>query len=120
MPGLIDSCSGGGLRFGYNHNLYSTSSGDSFDGLIDDIGVWNRALDQNEINQLYSCSAVCNNVGNLGVNICEPQRSLHVKDVIRLEPRAFSPANPAKGDLYFDGTLNKLRCYDGTIWRDCW
>lgn len=119
VSGLMDSCVGGGLRFGFNHTNYGLN-GDPFDGLIDDIGIWNRALDQNEINQLYSCSAVCNNVGNLGINVCVPQRSLHVKDVIRLEPRAFSPANPAKGDLYFDGTLNKLRCYDGTTWRDCW
>jgi len=28
--------------------------------------------------------------------------------------------NPAKGDIYFDGVLNKLRVYDGTVWQNCW
>lgn len=120
IPGLIDICTGGGLRFGYNHTLYSNSTGDSFDGIIDDIGIWNRALTETEIGQLFGASLDCNNVGNLGVNICVPQRSLHVKDVMRLEPRSFSPPNPGKGDIYFDGTTNKLRVYDGTTWRDCW
>ncbi|MEO7768457.1 MAG: LamG domain-containing protein, partial [Ferruginibacter sp.] len=120
IPGLIDSCLGGGLRFGYNHNRYAASTGDGFDGIIDDIGIWNRALTQNEINQVYASSTDCNNSGNLGINVCVPLRSLHVKDVLRLEPRSFSPPNPSKGDIYFDGTTNKLRVYDGTIWRDCW
>ncbi|MES2778050.1 MAG: LamG domain-containing protein [Bacteroidota bacterium] len=120
LSGLIDICQGGGLRFGYNHNLYSNSTGDCFDGVIDDIGIWNRALTQTEVGRLFSANMDCSDVGNLGVNVCVPQRSLHVKDVIRLEPRSFSPPNPSKGDIYFDGVTNKLRVYDGTTWRDCW
>jgi hypothetical protein len=57
---------------------------------------------------------------NVGINVSDPQRNLHVKDVIRLEPRTNPPQNPQKGDIYFDGVLNKLRVYDGTNWRDCW
>ncbi|MEO6547573.1 MAG: LamG domain-containing protein [Ferruginibacter sp.] len=119
IAGLIDNCIGGELRFGFNH-VANLNNGNSFNGVIDDIAIWNRALAVNEINQMYASDTTQCGIGNTGVNICNPQRSLHVKDVLRLEPRSFSPPNPSKGDMYFDGTINKLRVYDGTIWRDCW
>jgi hypothetical protein len=53
---------------------------------------------------------------NVGINVENPQRSLHVKDVLRLEPRSTPPTNPTKGDMYFDDTINKLRVYNGTKW----
>jgi len=53
---------------------------------------------------------------NAGINVNNPQRSLHVKDVIRLEPRNTAPNNPTKGDIYFDGTINKMRYYNGMQW----
>jgi len=53
---------------------------------------------------------------NVGINVENPQRSLHVKDVLRLEPRSTPPTNPTKGDMYFDDTINKLRVYNGTRW----
>ncbi len=57
--------------------------------------------------------------GNIGIDI-QPQRKLHINDVMRLEPRSTSPSNPSKGDIYFDNSLNKLRVYDGTTWQNCW
>lgn len=57
--------------------------------------------------------------GNIGINII-PKRSLHIDDVLRLEPRNSAPSSPSKGDIYFDNVLNKLRVYDGTIWQSCW
>lgn len=60
------------------------------------------------------------NDGKIGVNTTTPQRSLHVNDVMRLQPRATPPTAPQKGDMYFDGTLNKLRVFDGTVWQNCW
>jgi hypothetical protein len=50
--GLIDSCSNSNLRFGYNHNL--NNNGNPFNGKIDDIAIWNRALTPQEITQLYN------------------------------------------------------------------
>lgn len=64
--------------------------------------------------------SIYSNGGNFGVNINNPARSLHIKDVMRLEPIPTAPASPAKGDIYFDSTLNKLRVYDGTTWQNCW
>lgn len=56
--------------------------------------------------------------GKLGVGTDIPARTLHVDAVMRLEPTT-TPSSPAAGDLYFDSSTNKLRCYDGTAWNDC-
>jgi hypothetical protein len=55
--------------------------------------------------------------GNVGIGTTTPARKLHVSDAMRLEPTT-APASPAAGDLYFDSSTNKLRCYDGTAWND--
>jgi hypothetical protein len=56
--------------------------------------------------------------GNLGIGTNMPQRTLHVNDVMRLEPRSTAPLQPSAGDLYFDNSLLKLRVYDGIAWRN--
>ena len=118
--GDIDQCIGGGLRFGFNHKRYFASTGDPFDGVIDDIGIWNRALTADEVKHLYFASLSNDVLGNVGINTANPQRSLQVTDVLRLTPRSFAPPSPAKGDIYFDSIINKLRVYDGTVWQNCW
>ena len=57
--------------------------------------------------------------GKVGIGTTTPARKLHVSDAMRLEPTTTAPASPSAGDIYFDSTTNKLRCYDGTAWRDC-
>jgi len=39
-------------------------------------------------------------------------------DVIRLKPRATAPSSPVAGDIYYDSTDNKLKCYNGTTFKD--
>ena len=46
--------------------------------------------------------------------------SLHVGDVLKLQPRACEPDSPVEGMLYYDLVLKKLRVYDGAAWQDCW
>jgi hypothetical protein len=55
--------------------------------------------------------------GNVGIGTSNPQRRLHLKDVLRISPST-TPASSAKGDIYFDSTTNKLRCHNGTSWKD--
>ena len=57
---------------------------------------------------------------NVGIGTANPQRKLHIKSVMRLEPINSAPLSPSKGDMYFDGIINKLRVYDGTTWQSCW
>jgi hypothetical protein len=57
---------------------------------------------------------------NVGINTTTPARNLHVNNTMRLEPRNSPPDNPAKGDIYLDGVINKLRVYDGSQWQNCW
>jgi hypothetical protein len=37
-----------------------------------------------------------------------------------MEPQSAAPANPSKGDVYFDDNDNKMKCYDGTQWQNLW
>jgi uncharacterized protein (TIGR02145 family) len=68
-PGLIDNCSGGTLNFG---RYWDTRN--FFNGKIDDIGIWNRALTQQEITNLYNsqnqtpCSTSI--INNVNINGC--------------------------------------------------
>ena len=73
-----------------------------------------QGLDDSNIRMTITTS------GKIGINTASPERSLHVNDVLRLEPRSTPPSNPSKGDMYFDDTNNKLRVYDGTTWQNCW
>jgi hypothetical protein len=58
--------------------------------------------------------------GNVGIGTVTPERKLHVKDILRLEPRDNPPINPAEGDMYMDATDHKLKVFDGVSWRACW
>jgi|GEM_PF-5276247 len=58
--------------------------------------------------------------GNVGVKEANPERPLHVKDVMRLEPRSGAPSSPKEGDIYMDRNDHKLKVYDGTQWQACW
>ncbi|NOQ27139.1 MAG: hypothetical protein GQ564_17400 [Bacteroidales bacterium] len=72
-------------------------------------GVLSTALKSNAL-------AILKN-GNMGVGIDTPQRTVHIKDVMRLEPRLTAPLNPSAGDIYFDGSTNTLKVHNGTEWK---
>ena len=55
--------------------------------------------------------------GHMGFGLWSAARPAHISDAMRLEPGA-APSNPAAGDLYFDSALSKLRCHDGSTWRN--
>lgn len=40
-------------------------------------------------------------------------------EVISLTPLSANPSSPSAGDLYFNSTTSKLKCFDGTTWQDC-
>lgn len=48
--------------------------------------------------------------GEIGIGESNPQRALHIKDVMRLEPRATAPAGPATGDIYIDSDGSQAAC----------
>ncbi len=55
--------------------------------------------------------------GNVGIGTSSPQRSLHINDVLRLEPRAAAPSAAALGDIYVDNDTNEFCFYNGTAWK---
>jgi hypothetical protein len=58
--------------------------------------------------------------GKFGIGTLAPQRTLHVNDVMRLEPRSTPPDNPAEGDIYMDSSDHHLKVFDGELWQSCW
>jgi hypothetical protein len=48
-PGLMDTCMGGTLRFSYNFDVYP----EFFDGVLDDVSMYDRALNECEIRRVY-------------------------------------------------------------------
>lgn len=40
-----------------------------------------------------------------------------IGQILNLAPTT-APASPTAGDVHFDSTTGKLRCYDGTVWHD--
>ena len=71
-------------------------------------------------NFLATSCGISTTPGNMGINIDNPQYNLHIKDLMKLEPRDAAPLNPTKGVIYFDNILNKMRVYDGAAWQNCW
>jgi hypothetical protein len=67
LVGLMDTCFGGKLKFG----AWWQSSPDYLNGKLDDIGIWNRALTQQEITAMYNgvtYSDTCNAVSGSLIN----------------------------------------------------
>jgi hypothetical protein len=58
-------------------------------------------------------------VGDSVNNFSSGDQQLRVRrGAINFQPKAAAPASPAEGDVYYDSVLQKLRCYNGTIWND--
>jgi hypothetical protein len=55
--------------------------------------------------------------GRVGFGTTDPKRNVHVVGGMRFEPSA-EPADPSAGDVYFDPTRKRLRCFNGTEWRN--
>lgn len=56
----------------------------------------------------------------VGIGTTAPTATLEVSSTARLTPLASATACPTEGTIYYDSTLKKLRCYDGTAWQNCW
>jgi len=57
--------------------------------------------------------------GDVGIGTSSPARTLHINDVMRLEPTS-APLDPGEGDIYMDAAAHTLMVYDGTVWQACW
>ena len=69
-----------------------------------------------ELNSVYISALT----GDMGIGTSTPARKLHVKDIMRLEPRMAPPVPAAEGDIYYSSLDHKLKVYNGTMWMDCY
>ena len=52
-----------------------------------------------------------------GLTVLGTTGAVRIDQMLSL-PGQIEPASGTAGDVYFDSTSNKLRCYDGTLWQD--
>jgi hypothetical protein len=111
---LILGASGGAI-FGFASQSISTV----FNTASVPLGIGTNASQPLILGTAATERARIDSSGNLGIGTASPARTLHVNDVMRLEPRATAPSSPSAGDIFFNSSTNKLQCYDGTAWQDC-
>lgn len=58
--------------------------------------------------------------GNVGVKLQFPECDLHVKSVLKLDPRYSVPGSATEGMMYYDANDKMLYVYDGSVWHACW
>jgi len=104
-----------GYNFGIHGNLFGSNDGAAVFGRVGTVSdfVSNGQWAGYFLGKVYIQD-------NLGIGTTLPQRSLHVNDVLRLEPRSTAPSSPSEGDMYMDSSDHTLKVYDGTLWQNCW
>jgi len=69
----------------------------------------------------YIGSGLIENCARIEVNVNDTVdlkgRKYTVHEIFNIKPQN-APLNPIEGDLYYDQTMNKLRCYDGSVWNN--
>lgn len=55
--------------------------------------------------------------GNVGFGVDNPQRTVHIKDVMRLEPISAAPENAQLGDLYVNDLSKEICFFNGNFWE---
>jgi hypothetical protein len=96
---------------------YNIGVGDGTDWIETD-PIFELGIGTDEENRKNAVTVLKN--GRVGIGTHEPQRMLHVKNLIRLDPLYYTPGNASEGDIYMDGNTHKLMVYDGTQWQACW
>lgn len=130
LEGSSNQASNSSIRF-YNESERISAIGVSLSGngfYSSDAKVGDFIIRSENHNMIFSTSSLndyksalyISKTGEIGINTSAPQRSLHVNDVLRLQPRDTAPINPVKGDMYMDNISNKLMVYDGVQWNACW
>jgi hypothetical protein len=99
---------------------------------VNDIGINNNAY-FNGTNVIYKNNGIASNLffdnsGNISFSTAPSGTAgsiLTFIERVRIKPNGSvryipmaTPASSEAGDVYYDSTLNKLRCYDGTTWND--
>jgi len=71
----------------------------------------------NDDSEAATYDVVVDKEGRVGFGIRVPTATVHIKDVLRLEPRSAAPSPAYEGDIYYDSQSKKLKYYDGENWK---
>ena len=75
-----------------------------------------EAKDTNARGNLYF--ALNNDATSANASIADAKMTLKSTGQVRFVPLASDPSGAEAGDVYYNSTSNKLKCYNGTTWND--
>jgi len=110
----------GDLEVGNMARVYGTTWPTSGEGL--ELGYdpsLNRAYVQSYDRGTGAFGDTYMGAGRVGFGITTPARPVHIKDVMRLEPRTDYPSSPSDGDLCVVGAAGSrhIYCYLNGLWK---
>jgi hypothetical protein len=103
--------------FGGSWYRYNTLSGAYLNEITPDGHVWFKTAGPGTGGITWVTGLAIRSSGNVGIGITNPARSLHVSDVMRLQPRSAAPGSPSEGDLYVNSSNHHIYCYLGGSWK---
>jgi len=127
LGSFLESNSNGSFVVGQLNKTYAVNSGWNIteplfvigNGYLNPLfpGDFSQAIHQNALTVLKN--------GNMGIGVDNPERTIHIKDVMLLSPivnpQITDPLyEPQEGEIYFDIDDKKLKVFDGTNWQSCW
>ena len=62
---------------------------------------------------------VIDSSGNVGIKESSPQYTLDINGALRLQQLSGWDPPGANGVMYYDEDINKFRCFEGGVWKDC-
>tara|TARA_Y100000310_G_scaffold116122_1_gene114821 strand:+ start:1598 stop:2479 length:882 start_codon:yes stop_codon:yes gene_type:complete len=99
----------------FGRSNYNSSTGAYYDGLMDDIGIWNRALSSSEVAALYNSGT-----GALASTITSGLRAYYNCDSATTNNNAeFTYPNLTNGAIFEESDTGKHYMFDGTsAWNE--
>ena len=105
--------------FGKAGNAYSGYNYGVFGQLIGDKGgaaIYGTVEGDSEVDGRWA-GYFNGNVSVGGIGTTDPQRALHVNDVMRLKPRPTAPSIPMEGDIYVNSSDHHIYCRLNGTWK---
>jgi hypothetical protein len=102
------------LQNGYNNSATNTGSAIRFRGTA---ATRQFTIRSSSTGTFTRSPALIFESENDGGGVAERFR-INPSGSVRFVSLASAPAGPAAGDVYYDSSTNKLRCYNGTSWND--
>ncbi len=105
----------GKLNIAHTNDAGPNGSGDAgADLVIGSVTTKHMEIDDNEIHSM------ANGTDGAVLYLNDNGDPVEIGKILRLRPTDTPPSNPQDGMMYFDSSINKLRCYANGAWHNLW